>query len=131
MLEDKTGQKFPTLDLTEFGLAVPGMAVVASDDGIAKKGPALKNFLAANAKAIEMTRADPAAATAALKAVWQGGPSDKVVQQQIEATLGIDPLAERYANRLDRREGDRRRRQADRQCRGNRRRQADVVLLYQ
>lgn len=86
VLEDKTGTKFPTLDLTEFGLAVPGMAVVASNDGIEKKGAALKSFLAANSKAIEMTRADPAAATAALKAVWQGGPSDKVVQQQIEAT---------------------------------------------
>lgn len=86
VLEDKTGIKFPTLDLTAYGLAVPGMAVVASNDGIEKKAVALKNFLAANSKAIEMTRADPAAATAALKAVWQAGPSDKVVQQQIEAT---------------------------------------------
>jgi NitT/TauT family transport system substrate-binding protein len=86
VLEDRTGQTFPTLDMTEYGLAIPGMAVVASDDGIAKRGAALKSFLAANAKAIEMTRSDPAAATAALKAVWQAGPSDKVVQQQIEAT---------------------------------------------
>lgn len=86
VLEDKTGVKYPVLDLTEYGLAVPGMAVVASDEGIAKKGAALKSFLAANAKAIEMTRADPAAATAALKAVWQAGPSDKVVQQQVEQT---------------------------------------------
>ncbi|BCH22981.1 ABC transporter substrate-binding protein [Mesorhizobium sp. L-8-3] len=86
VLEDKTGVKYPVLDLTEYGLAVPGMAVVASDDGIAKKGAALKSFLAANAKAIEMTRADPAAATTALKAVWQAGPSDKVVQQQVEQT---------------------------------------------
>lgn len=86
VLEDKTGQKFPALDMTKYGLAIPGMAVVASDNGIAEKGAALKSFLAANAKAIEMTRSDPAAATAALKAVWQAGPSDKVIQQQIEAT---------------------------------------------
>lgn len=86
VLEDKTGQTFPTLDMAEYGLAIPGMAVVASDAGIAEKATALKSFLAANAKAIEMTRSDPAAATAALKAVWQAGPSDKVVQRQIEAT---------------------------------------------
>ncbi|MDG4675880.1 ABC transporter substrate-binding protein [Shinella sp. 838] len=86
VLEDKTGQTFPTLDMAEYGLAIPGMAVVASDAGIAEKATALKSFLAANAKAIEMTRSDSAAATAALKAVWQAGPSDKVVQRQIEAT---------------------------------------------
>lgn len=86
VLEDKTGQAFPTLDMTAYGLAIPGMAVVASDAGIAKKGAALKSFLAANAKAIDMTRSDPVAATAALKAVWQAGPSDAVVQRQIEAT---------------------------------------------
>ena len=86
VLEDKTGQTFPTLDMPQYGLAIPGMAVVASVDGVANKGAALKSFLAANAKAIEMTRAEPAAATAALKAVWQAGPSDKVIQQQIEAT---------------------------------------------
>jgi len=86
VLEDRIGQHFPTLDMAEHGLAIPGMAVVASDAGIANKAETLKNFLAANAKAIDMTRNDPAAATAALMAVWQGGPSAKVVQQQIEAT---------------------------------------------
>lgn len=86
VLEDKIGVKFPTLDMAEYGLAIPGLAVVASNEGIEKKRVALKNFLAANGKAIEMTRANPAAATAALKAVWQAGPSDKVIQQQIEAT---------------------------------------------
>ncbi|MFU0505544.1 ABC transporter substrate-binding protein [Pseudaminobacter sp. NGMCC 1.201702] len=92
VLEDKIGQKFPTLDMTEYGLAIPGMAVVASDDGIAKKGPALRSFLAANAEAIEMARSDPAAATAALKSVWQAGPSDQVIRQQIEATSASIPV---------------------------------------
>ncbi|MGI6857013.1 ABC transporter substrate-binding protein [Mesorhizobium sp. 1B3] len=86
VLEERTSVKYPVLDLTEYGLAVPGMAVVASNDGIEKRGAAIKSFLAANAKAIELTRADPAAATGALKAVWQAGPSDKVIQQQIEET---------------------------------------------
>ncbi|MCB1387259.1 MAG: ABC transporter substrate-binding protein, partial [Nitratireductor sp.] len=86
VLEDRTGQKFPTLDMAEYGLAIPGMAVVASDDGIANKAETLKGFLAANAKAIELTRSDPDAAVAALKTVWSAGPSDKVVREQIEAT---------------------------------------------
>lgn len=93
VLEERTGQTFPTLDMVEYGLAIPGMAVVASDAGIAKRGAALKSFLAANSKAIDRTRSDPAAATAALKAVWQGGPSDAVIQRQIEATSeSIHPL---------------------------------------
>jgi NitT/TauT family transport system substrate-binding protein len=86
VLEDKTGVKYPELDMTKYGLDVPGMAIVASNDGIEKKADLLRKFLAANAKAIEMTKSDPAAATAALKEVWQPSPSDKVVQEQVEAT---------------------------------------------
>jgi NitT/TauT family transport system substrate-binding protein len=86
VLESKVGTKFPILDLTQYGLAVPGMAVVASNEGIRQKGALLRNFLAATGKAIEMARADPKAATAAIKEVWQAGPSDEIVQQQIEAT---------------------------------------------
>ncbi|EKF17472.1 NMT1/THI5 like domain protein [Nitratireductor pacificus pht-3B] len=86
VLEERTGTKFPTLDMTKYGLAIPGMAVVASNDGIENKTEVLRNFLAATGKAIDMARADPDAATAALKKVWQAGPSDKVVRQQVEAT---------------------------------------------
>lgn len=86
VLEAQTGITFPTLDLPEFGLAIPGMAVVASDEGIANRSDALKAFLAANATAIEMTREDPDAATAALRKVWQAGPADEVIRAQIEAT---------------------------------------------
>ena len=86
ILEAKMGIKYPELDMREYGLSIPGLAVVASNEGIEKKAALLRNFLAANAKAIEMTRADPAAATAALQAVWNPSPSDKVVEQQIEAT---------------------------------------------
>ncbi|MBN9077772.1 MAG: myristoyl transferase [Rhizobiales bacterium 65-79] len=85
-LEAKTGVKYPVLDMRKYGLSIPGLAVVASNDGIEKKADLLRKFLAANAKAIEMTRSDPAAATAALKAVWQPSPSDKVIQEEIVAT---------------------------------------------
>ena len=85
-LEAKTGVKYPVLDMRDYGLSIPGLAVVVSDEGLKNKAALLRNFLAANAKAIEMTRADPVAATAALQAVWNPSPSQEVVQQEIEAT---------------------------------------------
>ncbi|MDZ5454357.1 ABC transporter substrate-binding protein [Labrys sp. ZIDIC5] len=85
VIEEKTGTRYPVLNMAQYGLAIPGLAVVASNAGIEKKAAALRGFLAANAKAIALTRSDPAAATAALKTVWQAGPSDQVVQKQIEA----------------------------------------------
>lgn len=93
VLIDKTSTNFAVLDMEEFGLAVPGLAVVASADGVEKKGDALRSFLSVTSKAIEMSRSDPAAATAALKAVWQAGPSDKVVREQVEATSKSIPAA--------------------------------------
>jgi NitT/TauT family transport system substrate-binding protein len=86
ILEAKTGVKYPRLDMIKYGLAVPGTAIVASNEGIEKKGDLLRKFLAATGKAIEMTRNDPKAATAAIKTVWQPSPSDEVVQEQVEAT---------------------------------------------
>jgi NitT/TauT family transport system substrate-binding protein len=46
----------------------------------------LRRFFSATARAIELTRSDPDAATAALKAVWLTGPSASVVREQVEAT---------------------------------------------
>jgi NitT/TauT family transport system substrate-binding protein len=40
-----------------------------------------------------MTRSDPDAATTALKAVWQTGPSDSVIREQVEATSQSIPPA--------------------------------------
>jgi NitT/TauT family transport system substrate-binding protein len=93
-LIEQTGVEYPVLDLAEFGLAVPGLAVVVSDDSLGTNADALTRFLAATAEAIEMTRADPAAATAALMAVWTTSPSAAVVQAQIEATSASFHTAE-------------------------------------
>lgn len=87
VLEEKAGHTFPTLDLAKYGLNVPGMAVVASDDGIKKKADVLKRFLAATDQAIRATEADPAAASEAILKVWQGGPSAPVVTKQVQATI--------------------------------------------
>lgn len=91
VLEERTNTKFVVLDQVKYGLIVPGLAVVASNAGIAKRGPAIKGFLSATTLAIEATRKDPAGATAALKVVWPNGPSNAIVQKQIETTSETIP----------------------------------------
>lgn len=86
LLVERTGVDYPVLDLAQFGLEVPGLAIVASEEGIRKRGDVLRRFLAATNEAIEATRADPAAAVTALKAAWAGSPSDKVLEKQIVET---------------------------------------------
>jgi NitT/TauT family transport system substrate-binding protein len=86
LIEDRTGAKFSVLDLPKFGLAVPGLAVVVSDKGIAEKSDLLARFLSATEEAIELTRSEPAAATAALKSAWSAAPSDELIKAQIVAT---------------------------------------------
>ncbi|MBK3665645.1 ABC transporter substrate-binding protein [Bradyrhizobium diazoefficiens] len=86
LIEDRTGTKFPVLDLPKYGLGLPGLAVVVSDKGIAEKSDLLRRFLSATEEAIELTRSDPAAATAALKGAWSAAPSDELIKAQIVAT---------------------------------------------
>lgn len=86
LIEERSGTKFPVLDMPKFGLAVPGLAVVVSDKGIAEKSEPLRRFLAATEEAIELTRSEPAAATAALKGAWSAAPSDELIKAQIIAT---------------------------------------------
>jgi NitT/TauT family transport system substrate-binding protein len=93
VIKEKLGSDFSVMDMTEFGLEVPGLAVVASDNGIEKNGDVLRRFLAVTDKAIEMARSDPGAAATALKAVWQAGPSDEVIREQVEATAKSIPTA--------------------------------------
>ena len=93
-VEEKTGIKFPILDMAEYGLAIPGLAAVSSDAIIAKKGDALKRFLIAFDQGIDATRKDPAAASKALLKAWNNGPSLSVVEAQVKATVdAIQPEA--------------------------------------
>ncbi|WP_342723479.1 ABC transporter substrate-binding protein [Bradyrhizobium sp. B097] len=93
LLKEKTGGNLAVLDLPEFGLTVPGLAVVARGDSVEKNAVVLRRFFAATDKAIEMTRKDPDAATAALKTVWRAGPSDSIVREQVEATSRSIPAS--------------------------------------
>ena len=93
-VEEKTGIKYPILDMAEYGLAIPGLAAVSSDAIIAKKGDALKRFLIAFDQGIDATRKDPAAASKALLKAWNNGPSLSVVEAQVKATVdAIQPVS--------------------------------------
>lgn len=87
VLEQRTGIKFPILDLAQYGLVVPGLAAVTSDAAIASKPDVLKRYLAAVGEGIDATRRDPRAAANAIAKVWQVGPPVDVIEAQVRATI--------------------------------------------
>lgn len=87
VLEQRTGIKFPILDLAQYGLVVPGLAAVTSDAAIANKPDVLKRYLAAVGEGIDATRRDPRAAANAIAKVWQAGPPVDVIEAQVRATI--------------------------------------------
>ena len=86
-LEEKVGTNFPMIDMAQYGLTIPGLAIVSSDAIIAKKGDVLKRFLAAVDKGITTTRGDTKGASEILLKSWPAGPSLKVVEGQVKATI--------------------------------------------
>lgn len=86
-LEEKVGTNFPSIDMAQYGLVIPGLAIVSSDAIIAKKGDVLKRFLAAIDKGIATTRGDVKGASQILLKSWPAGPSPKVVEGQVQATI--------------------------------------------
>lgn len=91
IIQAETGKEYPVLDLAEHGLAAPGLAAVSSEATIAEKPDVLRRYLAAVAEGIEATKADPAKAVEAIKAVWPAGPDNAIVQKQVEATMAAVP----------------------------------------
>lgn len=87
VLEQRTGIKYPILDLAQYGLVVPGLAAVTSDAAIASKPDVLKRYLAAVGEGIDATRRDPRAAANAIAKVWQVGPPVDVIEAQVRATI--------------------------------------------
>jgi NitT/TauT family transport system substrate-binding protein len=86
-LEKATGVKYPTIDMSEYGLIIPGLAAVTSDATIAKKADVLKRYLAAVDNGIEAARQDVKAASEAVLKSWSVSPSFDVVEAQVKATL--------------------------------------------
>jgi NitT/TauT family transport system substrate-binding protein len=91
ILERQSSTKYTILDLSAYGLAVPGLAAVTSDDHIAKKGPILRRFLKATADGVREAKRDVDVATKALMKHWSGGPSAEIVGIQIKSTTDVIP----------------------------------------
>jgi NitT/TauT family transport system substrate-binding protein len=92
LVEQQTGKKFVVLDLVQYGLTVPGMAVVSTDAVIARKAEALKKFLRATAQGIQDARRSPEEAARIMIKSWPAAPPLPVVTAQVKATLDAIPV---------------------------------------
>ncbi|GAA4132666.1 ABC transporter substrate-binding protein [Aminobacter aganoensis] len=86
LIEERSGIKFAVLDLPKFGLSVPGLAAVVSNDSVTKSSETLKRFFAATSDAIDLTREDPSKAAAALRRAWSAAPPEDLIKQSVIAT---------------------------------------------
>ncbi len=84
--------QFVVLDLAQYGLRVPGMALVTSDRHIAEKPEALRKLLRATAKGVVEARRDPAEAARLMLKSWSGGPAETIVTEQVKATVEAIPV---------------------------------------
>lgn len=98
MIEKTLGKNFVQMDVTKFGLTVPGLAFVTSDKALATRRDALARFLAATAKGFDFSAHDPAAAAKDILGKWSAAPSDDVVIKQIQ--LSSDATAHRPGHPL-------------------------------
>jgi NitT/TauT family transport system substrate-binding protein len=92
LLEPIVKDKLIVLDVTKYGLALPGLSVVVSDAGIQQKPEAIARFISAVAVGIDASRKDPARAAAVLKAQWAGSPPVEVITRQVTETLDAMPV---------------------------------------
>ncbi len=92
LLQASTPKPLVYIDLTKYGMIIPGLSVVASDAAIAKRPDALRKFLAAVGKGMEITRANVSEATDILLKSWDVAPSRKVVQEQIQSAIDFVPV---------------------------------------
>jgi len=94
LIEAKGGGPFVLLRMDEYGLAVPDMSLVSSDDTIAKKPELLKKFLRAAAQGLADAKKDPDEAARLMLKNWPGGPSPSIVAAQVKATNESTPSSD-------------------------------------
>ena len=87
IIEAKQQTKFVIMDMVKYGLAVPGLALVTSDQDIAQKSDVLKRYLRATNEGIKDATANPDAAAQALMKNWSGAPDAKIVDEQVRITV--------------------------------------------
>src|SRR5205814_4361397 len=71
----------------QYGLALLGFGIVATEESIKKRGPALRAFIQVTAKAWEEIAASPAAVKQAVAAMIADRPDAKLDAGQLEAQL--------------------------------------------
>jgi NitT/TauT family transport system substrate-binding protein len=99
LIEEKLpANKLVSMDVTRYGLVLPGMAVVVKDSDITARASVLRSFLAAVSEGIDESRADIPAATGIMRKNWTASPSENVVRKQVEATLLSIPPAKQHAS---------------------------------
>ena len=79
------------IDLTKYGMTIPGLSIVTSDAVIAERPEVLRKFLAAVGRGTEMARDNVAEATDVLMKIWDVAPNRAVVQEQIQSTVDFIP----------------------------------------
>lgn len=84
--------KIVVMDLTEFGMAIPGMAAVTSDANLAKKPEVLKRFLAATGAGFQASKDDVVGASKAILKSWTAAPDLSVVLAQVKNTMNAVPV---------------------------------------
>jgi len=80
------------MEVGNFGLKIPGLAVVSSTALLESKPDKLKAFLAAVDKAMDMARANPDAAAKDLMASWPAAPAGPLVTEQVKQSLASYPV---------------------------------------
>jgi len=87
------GIDFVEMNLADFGLVLPGMAIAVSDRQLAdpQKSEAIVRFLRATNEAVGFVRKDAEESAASMRRLWPGAPDQDVVADQIRATAELVP----------------------------------------
>ncbi|VVE59663.1 nitrate ABC transporter permease [Pandoraea terrae] len=91
MLEDTMGPNLVRMDLAQYGLTIPGLALVSSDRIIAAKRDVLARFLQATAKGFADADKDPEAGARAVAARWPAAPKLGIITRQVKASQAATP----------------------------------------
>jgi len=83
----KYGNGFVLMDETKFGLVIPGGALIASNDVIAKDPAMLAKFVRATNRGMEFAKQNPLEAAKSMLKYWQASLSPEVVAEQIKAVV--------------------------------------------
>jgi NitT/TauT family transport system substrate-binding protein len=92
-MKDK-GMNFVMLNIPEFGLKVPGGALIAGEKTIRERPDLLRKIVAATNRGYEFSAREPLKAAQMLRKYWSTAPADKVVVDQINETTAIVPRYE-------------------------------------